>query len=80
MPPTASTKTHKPTSKHQISLESSSTDWQHPLPKKTLNQLQQAPICGSLGDMEKIPRKSKKDNRPFALITYFKIAPCLERE
>ena len=40
---TASTKTHKPTPKHPISLESSSTDWQQPLPKKTLNRLQQAP-------------------------------------
>ena len=42
MPPTASTKTHKPTPKHQISLELSSTDWQRPLPKTTLSQLQQA--------------------------------------
>ena len=40
---TASTKTHKPTPKHPISLESSFTDWQQPLPKKTLNRLQQAP-------------------------------------
>ena len=60
MPPTASTKTHKPTSKHQISLESSSTDWQHPLPKKTLNQLQQAPSAAAWEIWKKYLANRKK--------------------
>ena len=77
---TASTKTHKPTPKHPISLESSFTDWQQPLPKKNAQPVTAGTTCGSLGNMEKIPRKSKNGNRSFALITRFKFAPCLERE